>query len=71
MDLKQYIPQVIAMLAVLAGGGTLGTIQYNASGQADDTRYATVHTATITADLVIELYKLKERVKELEDGLDK
>ncbi len=66
MDIKQYIPQILAAITVLAGGGTLGVNQYNASDKAIEMRGTSVHAATITADLVIELYKLKQRVEELE-----
>ncbi len=65
-DLKQYLPQIIAMLTLAAGGGTLGVSQYNASDRADDMRYTAAHTAGVSADLAITIYKLEERISKLE-----
>ncbi len=65
-DLKQYIPQILAMLTLAAGGGTLGVSQYNASDRADEMRYTATHIAGVSADLVITIYKLEQRIKDLE-----
>ncbi len=66
MDIKQYIPQILAMLTLAAGGGTLGVSQYNASDRADEMRYTATHTAGLTADLIIKIYTLEERISKLE-----
>ncbi len=66
MDIKQYIPQILAMLTLAAGGGTLGVTQYNASDRADDMSNTATHTAGLTADLIIKIYTLEERISKLE-----
>jgi len=71
--LKEYLPQIITILTVIAGGGTLGYNQAGTMSRVEDTNHAVLNTATITADVMIEISALKNRVRELEarHGLEK
>lgn len=62
MDIKQYIPHILAVLAFLASGGNVG---YYTLSESD--RKASVATTSETDSyLLIELHKLEKRVAELE-----
>lgn len=64
---KDNIPQILAILAIIGGGGTL---QYNQSTDTDDQRHVSLHHAGVTADLIIHVYTLEKRIKKLEGALD-
>jgi len=64
MDLHQYLPQIIAGVLVLAGGGSL---QYQASDDAVQRQtYATGNGETIT-HLLFEVSKLKNELATLKE----
>lgn len=69
MDLKQYIPQIIASVLVLAGGGTLqlqaSSLQSQASDKvAQEQTYATSNGEVLT-HLLLEVSKLKDEISAL------
>ena len=65
MDLKQYIPQIIAGILVLLGGGSL---QYQASNDAVQQRtYADSNGESVTY-LYIEVLKLRNEISQLKEN---
>jgi len=65
MDIKQYVPHILAALALALGGG--GQYQnWNNSDRHQSASTVTTHTAGNIADLQIEIGIMKHRVEQLE-----
>ncbi len=65
MDIKQYIPQIIASILVLMGGGTL---QYQASDDAVQRQSYATQNGEIITHLIIEVSNLKDDIAKLKEN---
>ena len=64
MDLQQYIPQIIAGVLILAGGGSL---QYQASDDAVQRQTYAAGNGDVITHLIIQVSDLKKEIATLKE----